>query len=83
MKRIEKRVSKEEFEKFIKSYPRKLSMDVCAIAEPPLITYNDFTLGKFPDCIVARRWAVSDNPNDYFYNPNPKYFIMEFIDEKI
>lgn len=82
MKKNYKQVSKEEFEEFIKSYPKKLEIDVCGISEPPLISYNDFSLGKFPESIVAKEWAISNDPKDYLYDPNPKFYITEFIDEE-
>jgi len=41
-----KRVSKLEFENFINAYQNDLEFDCCGISDPPLITYNDFSLGK-------------------------------------
>ncbi len=77
MSLVEKRVSKAEFDEFVKNYPRKLVVDVCGISAPPLISYNDFTLGKWSDSIVARTWAWEDDPNHYFYKPEEDraYFI--------
>lgn len=46
-------VSKEEFLSFVQNYQAPLAMDYCAISEPALITYNDFSLGKWPDSVVA------------------------------
>lgn len=43
----------EELEEFVKSYPRKLVSDVYGACEPPLVTYNDFTLGNWPESVVA------------------------------
>ncbi len=51
-----KKVSAEEFDKFILYYPKKLDRDLCRIGEPPILSYNDFTLGKWPDSVVARCW---------------------------
>ena len=49
-----KKVSKEEFENFIKIYPKSLEYDFCAMYEPPIGTYNDFSTGKvWPDSVVA------------------------------
>ena len=49
-----KTVSKEEFDKFVKSYPNKLEWDVTGICEPPYGSYNDFSEGKiWPDSVVA------------------------------
>lgn len=67
MKPIEKQVSRAEFEKFLKEYPRPLERDVYAPNEPPLVTYNDFTLGVWPHSIVASTYLYDDNPEGYFY----------------
>lgn len=65
---IFKKVSKEEFDTFIKNYPRKLDRDVCGISDPPAISYNDFELAnRWPYSIVASTMAYSDDPNDYWY----------------
>lgn len=64
-----KKVSKAEYLQFIEKYPRKLERDVYGVFEPPLVTYNDFTLGKWPISIVAKERLYSDEPGDYFYKP--------------
>jgi len=46
-------VTREEFERLIDSYPRKLVQDVNGTSEPPFVTYNDFSLGKWPESVVA------------------------------
>ena len=67
---IFKEVSKEEFEDFVKAYPRKLNCDVCGISDPPAISYNDFELAnRWPYSIVASTMGYSDDPNDYWYEP--------------
>lgn len=67
---IRKKVSEQEFIKFIKNYPRKLVRDVSGICDPPSITYNDFELAdRWPYSIVANTWMYSDDPEDYFYEP--------------
>lgn len=43
----------DEFIQFIKNYPRPLERDVNQICEPPVVTYNDFTLGNWPESVVA------------------------------
>ena len=43
---IEKDVTKEEFYKFVKNYPRKLEYNCCGIPELPAISYNDFELAN-------------------------------------
>ena len=78
-KPIREKVSKQEFLNFIENYPRKLEIDCCGISEPPSITYNDFELAnRWPYSIVASTFAYSDNPDDYFYEPENKkdYFII-------
>jgi hypothetical protein len=77
-----KSVTKEEFENFIKTYPRKLDYDWCAISDPPAISYNDFELAnRWPYSIVARTWAYSNDPNHYYYDSNPRYYIVENYQE--
>jgi hypothetical protein len=49
-----KTVTKEEFAQFLAAYPRPLDRDVSFISEPPVVTYNDFSLGDWPASIVAR-----------------------------
>lgn len=49
--------TKEELEAFVAAYPRALEKDVFAASEPPLVTYNDFTLGDWPDSVVASHRA--------------------------
>ena len=45
--------TKDELDHFVKAYPRKLERDVFGAYEPPLVTFNDFTLGGWPDSVVA------------------------------
>jgi hypothetical protein len=49
-----KPVTKEQFEQFIQSYPRPLNRNVALMCEPPVVTYNDFSLGMWPASVVAR-----------------------------
>jgi hypothetical protein len=60
--------SKEEFEAFLRGYPRPLERDVYGACEPPLVSYNDWTLGNWPTSIVAshsldpdgdRNWSIA------------------------
>lgn len=83
-KPVGKKVTKEEFERYISNYPRRLEVDVCGISDPPLISYNDFELAnRWPYSVVARTWAYDDNPNDYFYEPEEEreYYIIENYEE--
>ena len=76
---IEKKVTCEEFDEFLKNYPRPLIRNVSGICEPPCISYNDFELAdRWPYSVVARTWLYSDKPGDYFYEPEDKrnYIIM-------
>jgi hypothetical protein len=52
-----KHCTKEELEAFVATYPRPLERDVFAASEPPLVTFNDFTLGNWPDSVVAQHRA--------------------------
>jgi len=46
--------TKEEFDSFVKMYPKELSRRKHGMFEPPLITYDDWQYGKWPDSTVAR-----------------------------
>lgn len=48
-----KPATEEEARAFIKGYPRPLERDVARIYEPPFVSWNDFTLGDWPDSVVA------------------------------
>lgn len=81
---VSKQVTKEEFEEFIKSYPRPLRIDVCGIYDPPLISYNDFALAnRWPYSIVAHTYVYDDDPDDHCYAPpeQREYNIVENYDE--
>jgi len=68
-------VTKEEFDKFIQAYPRELLRDVFHANEPPIVTYNDFTLGDWPDSVVAA-YSVGDLPGaHYYYGPDSNFKI--------
>ena len=70
------RVTKEEFDRFIENYPRKLIWHVSQFCEPPVITYNDPSIGKFQDSVVAKT-PYYDDPAGYYYEPpeTREYFI--------
>jgi hypothetical protein len=57
--------TKEEFDAFIKAYPRPLVFDVTGICEPPYASYNDFTLGNWPESVVAGYSHFDDNEPYY------------------
>lgn len=50
---VDRYCTKYEFDAFIAAYPRKLVRDVACFYDPPLVTFNDFTLGKWPQSVVA------------------------------
>lgn len=50
-----KQTSVEEFYDFIERYPTPLEVDFCQIAEPPVKSWNDFTLGDWPVSVVAKK----------------------------
>lgn len=47
------RVEVSAFNEFLSAYPRPLERDVVRFCDPPLIQYNDFTLGDWPHSVVA------------------------------
>ena len=71
--RVMTNVTKEEFQTFIAAYPRKLERDVYGVCDPPVVTYNDFELAnRWPYSVVAHTALYSDDPNDYWYEPEEK-----------
>lgn len=77
---IWKSVTEEEFEDFVKSYPRKLEERYKMICSPPAISYNDFELAnKWPYSVVAKTFLYTDDERDMWYIPEEKrtYIIME------
>lgn len=60
-------VSKEAFELFIDSYPRPILVDTSAVADPPVVSYNDFSLGCWPNSVVASL-RCSDIPENSKYS---------------
>ena len=67
-----KDVTKQEFDEFIASYPRRLERDVCGICEPPAVSYNDWEIGWWSRSVVANTMLYSDNPKDSYYEPEDK-----------
>ena len=61
---MNREVKEEELKAFVESYPRKLEIDVTQICEPPMLSYNDFTLGKWPESVVAS--IKLDNPRRFY-----------------
>lgn len=81
---IKKKVSKEEFVKFLENYPRPLRRDVFAACDPPAISYNDFELAdRWLYSIVASTHYYDDDPKGHYYEPEEKrsYIIMVNYEE--
>ena len=77
-----KRVTEKEFYNFLKNYKRPLDRDCYAACEPPSITYNDFTLGKWPDSVVAKTSLYDDDKDGYYYTPEKeRYYAIAELDE--
>ena len=46
-------VTEAEMRAHIAAWPRPLARDVAYMYEPPVVTFNDFTLGPWPESVVA------------------------------
>jgi hypothetical protein len=53
-----------EFDAFIATYPNPLKRDVIAFAEPNILQFNDFTLGMWPESVVAQYDLYGHDPKD-------------------
>jgi hypothetical protein len=71
---MKRNVSKEELDAFVKAYPRTLKKNINGIMEPPLLTYNDFTLGDWPQSVVAHVVLFEDS---YIPDLLNQYYITE------
>ena len=58
----------EEFKAFIDAYPRPLTRSISGIYEPPLATFNDFTLGDYPESVVAMYRTCGGDPENIYAN---------------
>lgn len=77
VKPVFKNVTKQEYEKFIHTYPRILEMNAYGVFEPPLITANDFELApKWPFSVVAKVWSdqylIAENYKEMFASRTPE-----------
>jgi hypothetical protein len=61
-------VTKEEFYAFVAVYPRPLETDVVRFCEPPVKTWNDFTLGNWPQSVVASCTLPMGGPKGTIYD---------------
>lgn len=76
---MKRQVTEDEFKAFLAAYPRKLDVDVYAIADPPWRNYHDFTSGSGWDSLVAGvclchqpdRGEVGMGPNEYWIFKGP------------
>jgi hypothetical protein len=71
-------VTEEEMLAHVKSWPRELERDVYGAYDPPLVTYNDFTLGKWPTSVVASysdRWPIFAGNKVVGYEPPCRFQI--------
>ncbi len=55
-----KKVSMRKFYAFIDNYDGVLERNVHGICEPPMVSYNDFKLGKNALAMLARSWPEND-----------------------
>lgn len=65
--------TEKEFDEFIARYPRELVSAAHGAYEPPLVTFNDFTLGDWPASIVAN-YSMGYYPDD---PPRNNFYILE------
>lgn len=62
--------TKEEFSAFIAAYPAPLKVSILHICEPEQVQYNDFSLGVWPESVVAAYDAWGHTPGN-IYGPEP------------
>lgn len=75
-----KEVTKEEFDNFISNYPRPLMYSALTICCPEKGQYNDFTLGNWPESVVAsfNLWGYNpDNPEDTWGKEPCKWMVKD------
>ena len=86
-KRIEKLASKEEFDNFVAFYQRPLYKSHHYICTPTLVSYDDFSLGAWPECSVAWTWINDQYPEipieeKYYITVNHEEIFAERRSEK-
>jgi hypothetical protein len=57
--------TKDEFDAFIAAYPRELRRKNIMVSDPPIVTFNDATLGGWPESMVASYLASHDTPSRF------------------
>ena len=71
-----RQVDRDEFDAFVRSYPSQLQVDVCAIGEPALRSYNDFSAGAvWPESMVAKMLCYDGSK--YHGGKRPEYYIPD------
>lgn len=77
-------VTEDELKAFIQGYGKPLEKDVFRALEPPLVTYNDFTLGNWPESIVAK-YFMGDPPesSDAYYGPASGFSVRKSMFAKL
>jgi len=53
-------VTEAEIAEWVAAYPRPLVKDLYRIADPHILTWNDFALGVWPESVVAKRHLSRD-----------------------
>ena len=66
----------EELKAFIDAYPRPLTPYISGIFDPPLYSFNDFTLGDYPESVVAMYRTCGGDPDDIWANVPSGHQIM-------
>lgn len=59
-----KKVSKQEFDAFIASYPRQLERHLLRLTQPERLQFCDKSLGVWPEFVVADYATSGGNPAD-------------------
>lgn len=54
-----------EFNTFREGYPRALTRAAHGVYEPPIVTFNDWTLGEWPESVVALYRDDQSGPRDF------------------
>jgi len=73
----DKEVTKEEFDKFIAEYPRKLDRSVVAMCFPEMIMYYDFTIAEGWDAVVCKKQPIYKGEGYGVATGEFKYWIEE------
>lgn len=73
-----RKVSKEEFQTFLREYPNKLEGNVALMCEPPMLNYNDFSGGaKWPHSMVAKAILNSKMSYSKYYDGAPDEYLIK------